>query len=65
MCKVNPITKEHIEQFKSTLLKRMENPDLTQEQLLVLKEQYDYITNNVHERPGSDSANSSSRNEIS
>jgi hypothetical protein len=31
----------------------MENPKLTQEQLLALREQYDYIVKNVHETPGS------------
>lgn len=54
MCKINPITKEHIEEFKSSLLERMANPNLTQEQLRVLRKQYDYVVNNVRERPGSD-----------
>lgn len=53
MCKQNPITTEHILLARASLLKRMANPDLTQEQLLALREQYDYIVKNVHETPGS------------
>ncbi|MBI2955161.1 MAG: hypothetical protein HYY30_12655 [Chloroflexi bacterium] len=52
MCNRNPITKDHIATMKSSLLKRMENPNLTQEQLLILREQYEYVVNNVRERPG-------------
>ncbi|MCL5263794.1 MAG: hypothetical protein M1343_01130 [Chloroflexi bacterium] len=56
MCKINPVTKGNIEEAKSGLLKRMANPNLTHEQLLVLMEQYDYIVNNVRERAGYDPA---------
>ncbi len=54
MCKINPITAEHIVEAKSSLLKRMANPHLTQVQLLILRAQYDYIVTKVHERPGYD-----------
>ncbi len=52
MCKTNPITEEHIEAWKSTLLKRLSNPDLSPEQRQLIQAQYDYIVNNVKERAG-------------
>ncbi len=50
MCRKIAITSEQIEQMKYSLIKRMANPNLTQDQLLVLREQYEYIAGNVHER---------------
>jgi hypothetical protein len=50
MCRKNAITAEQIEQMKYSLVKRMANPKLTQDQLLVLREQYEYISANVRER---------------
>lgn len=52
MCRSNPITGEHIETWKATLLKRLSNPDLSPEQKSLLQAQYDYVVNNVTERVG-------------
>jgi CCR4-NOT transcriptional regulation complex NOT5 subunit len=54
MCRTNPVTKDHIEQMKSSLLRRMSNPNLTPEQRAKLQEQYDYVVENVKEREGSE-----------
>lgn len=56
MCKTNPITREHIETWKSTLLKRLSNPDLSPEQRQLIQKQYDYIANNVTEKEGTPAA---------
>ena len=52
MCKTNPVTKEHIEQMKSSFLRRLQNPNLSDEQRRILQEHYDYLVENVHEKPG-------------
>ncbi len=52
MCRSNPITQEHIKTWKATLLRRLSNPDLSAEQRALLQAQYDYVVNNVTERPG-------------
>lgn len=52
MCKTNPITQEHIETWKASLLKRLSNPDLSPEQRMLIQAQYDYIVSNVTERAG-------------
>ncbi len=52
MCKVNPITKEHIEQMKSSFLRRLDNPNLTDEQRRSIQSQYDYLVENAKEKPG-------------
>ncbi len=52
MCKTNPITQEHIDTWKTSLLKRLSNPDLSPEQRGLIQAQYDYIVNNVKERAG-------------
>lgn len=52
MCKTNPITKEHIEQMKSSFLRRLENPSLTEEQRRALQAQYDYLVENAKETQG-------------
>jgi truncated hemoglobin YjbI len=52
MCRTNPITREHIEAWKESLQKRLSNPNLSAEQRALLQAQYDYVANNVTERPG-------------
>lgn len=52
MCRTNPITREHIETWKATLLKRLAKPDLSPEQKSLLQAQYDYVANNVTEKAG-------------
>lgn len=52
MCKINPITKEHIEQMKSSFLRRLDNPNLSAEQRAALQAQYDYLVENAKEKPG-------------
>jgi len=52
MCKINPVTKEHIDQMKSSFLRRLDNPNLTEEQRQALRAQYDYLVENAKEKPG-------------
>lgn len=52
MCKINPITKEDIDRTKAALLKRLQNPSLTDGGRQLLEDQYNYIVENVREREG-------------
>ena len=54
MCRTNPVTKGHIEQMRASLLRRLGNPNLSAEQRAMLQAQYDYVVENVTERPGSE-----------
>ena len=52
MCKINPITADHIEQMKSSFLRRMSNPNLTEDARRTLQAQYDYLVENAKETSG-------------
>ena len=55
MCKINPVTQGNIEQARTSLERRLQNPRLSPQQRQMLQEQLDYIVANMHERTGAES----------
>lgn len=51
MCRSNAVTQDHIDQMRTSLLKRLANRSLKPEQRAMLQAQLDYVIANITERP--------------